>query len=368
MTTRAPSALLLQPFLPPVADLAIEAFRGSTAELCCFIQETWAQAYSGKMPFPVWSKEYFDWQLMPVEGQPDRRIAAYVKGELAAVLLGAPQTLQTPTAVLPGANYSWLSVAKKFRGQGLAAALDKARVALEREHQSDLIVSYRFTGSKHSLAEQPTSKSPLKDFNRRLGFWARPLDGTRLKKWNTDRLEGSFSWLLEKALPGIRWSESSTVRTFERRDLNDCLAVVMKQTAGSQLSIRWDEDSLERQLCGHPISQTVVATVDGHAKGFVNFHLLPFQARTRELVAVVDLICLQQLSMRQRVDLLKSSLSLMRDQGAILALKLRCGDTAALPMLGSGFIPRPKTSSLVLQWVSEAQRVPKRGPVHLLWR
>ncbi len=134
------------------------------------------------------------------------------------------------------------------------------------------------------------------------------------------------------------------------------------------MSVRWDEDSLERQLCGHPITQTVVGTVNGKAKGFVNFLLLPFQARTRELVAVVDLICVDQLPSRQQVDLLKSSLWLMREQGAILALKLRCGDTRAVSMIASGFIPRPKTSSLVLQWISEATVIPKRGPIHLLWR
>ena len=116
------------------------------------------------------------------------------------------------------------------------------------------------------------------------------------------------------------------------------------------------------------ISQTVVAEVSGTIKGFINFHVLPFQGRTREPIAIIDIMAMQNLSSTMQRALLKAALVNMRQQGAILAMKLRCGDEPKLSLLRTGFIPRLPDSVLVLQWTKQLQTIDRRKAIHVLWR
>lgn len=347
---------------------SIREFHGTTRTLQAFVERTWSSAYEGKMSFPVWTEEYFDWQLNPPCGQPDRRLAAYQGEKLAAVLLGAAGQFATDRESLSGAHWSWLSVDSEFRGCGLARRLDEARMHLERDHASDLVVSYRFTGSRHSLAERPSKKFPLKQFNRKLGFWARPLDGRRLARWNLKRVEGEMSRWITPLLPKTTSRAVAGIRRFESSDLAQCCQAANQQFSKCALRVHWDEAALSRQLAGSPVSQTVVAEVEGRVRGFVNFHILPFQGATREPVGIIDLICVDQLPSRLRGRLLNSALGMMQDQGAILVLKIRSGDVSSALMLNSGFLPRLPDSSLVFQWTRTPRDISKNKPVHLLWR
>jgi hypothetical protein len=346
----------------------VKPFTGTNESLQSFIEDTWSDAYSGRMSFPVWSKEYLDWQLANHDGEPDRRLAVYDDDRLVAVLLGTPAKFKTQASVFKGAHWSWLSIAASHRGHGLATLLDQARVNLEHLANSKLVVSYRFTGSKYSLAEKPSSRFPLKRFHSRVGFWARPLDGKRLREWNLDRTEGFLSRIVTPLLPAVRWPLAENVREFAIEELSDCLKVVKRHFENSVLTIDWDDHSLRHQLAGSPVTQTVVAIDDGQVQGFVNFHILPFQGATREPVGIIDMMCVRLLSAKMQATLLKSTLGLMREQGAVLALKIRCGDVPGPLMLRTGFMPRLADSSLVLQWIQSVQEIPGGKPLHLLWR
>ena len=347
----------------------VEPFRGSNGDLQSFVVSTWTEAYQGRMTFPVWSPEYFDWQFHRECDEPDRRLAIYDGESPVAALLGTPSTFRVGSRTIQGAHWSWLSIAKSHRGLGLAKVLDRARVSLEQSVGSDLIVSYRFTGSRHSLAERPSSRFPLKQFARRLGFWARPLDGTRLRRWNPDRAEGLLSQVLVPLLPRISSSfAGGGIRTMEHGDVPDCWRVAQQQFSGCDLQIHWTQESLTHQLLGSPISQTIVAETNGVVRGFINYHILPFQGVTTEPVAIIDLMCFNQLPAEQQTQFVRCALSAMRDDGAILALKIRNGDSAGAPLLRNGFIPRLADSALVLQWTKTLVPVSSRHPVHLLWR
>ena len=349
-------------------NISVKPCKASNSELQAFIQATWEQAYSGRMSFPIWTTEYFNWQLKPRPGGPERRLVAYDNDKLVAALLGRPATFEIDGNKIKGAHWSWLSVVESYRGRGLAKSLDEARVQVEREAGSDLIVSYRFTGSKHSLAERPSKRNPLKDFSRRLGFWARPLDPARLRRWNLNRIEGFMGQIVAPLLPKTVSLPHDGIRIFERDDLQECVQLSDKQFENCVLRIQWNEWTLEHQLAGSPLSQTVVAEWNGEVRGFVNFHVLPFEGATREPMAVIDLICVNQLPRHLQKTLMLSALALMRQQGAILALKLRSGDISAKLMLSTGFIPRLPDSSLVLQWTHQKLSIPKNQPIHLLWR
>lgn len=353
---------------PQSARYVVEPFTGSNEELQNFVVATWSEAYSGRMSFPVWSREYFDWQFAPHDGEPNRRLVVFDGGRLVAALLGTPATFKTPEASFRGAHWSWLSVAASHRGFGLATLLDEARVALEQSANSELVVSYRFTGSKYSLAEQPSARFPLKRFHSRVGFWARPLDGKKLQSWNLDRTEGFLSRVVTPLLPSVHCSKHDEIRPFALSDLGDCLETVKQQFDRYALSIDWNDLSLKHQLAGSPITQTIVCEHAGHVRGLVNFHILPFDGATRESVGIIDMICVKLLPARMQVALLRSALRLMREQGAVLALKVQCRDVSMPLMFRTGFMPRLPDSSLVLQWTQHLQEIPRHQPLHLLWR
>jgi len=208
----------------------------------------------------------------------------------------------------------------------------------------------------------------LKQFARRVGFWVRALDMRRLRAWNVDSTEAFLSGLLA---PFVREIKSGTgcrpAEHFDTNELTDCLQLLRQQTQNHALAIDWDTQSLRHQLCGGA-GQTVVAELAGKVKGFINFHILPFQGRTREPIAIIDIMSLNQLPSRLQRSLLRTTLATMRQQGAILAMKLRSGDEPTSSLLLSGFIPRLPDSSLVLQWTEAVHHLDKRKSVHLLWR
>ncbi|MEP3481669.1 MAG: hypothetical protein ABJZ55_20670 [Fuerstiella sp.] len=357
------------------SEVSVRLFTEGNARFQQFVQQAWSDAYLGKMAFPVWSAEYFDWQFN-LDQNPNRRLAAYIGDQLVGVLAGSEAEFRTSCGkIFSGAHYSWLSVSSAFRGHKIAPLLDAARVAHEQSLNSDLVVSYRFHGSKHSLAERPSAslgkKSTTisaKQLNRRMGFWARPLHPTALRKWNHNLVEGWMAQLAAPVLPKVRHSQSAEVRSFRTEDLAACHRLVTDQQAEFVISNHWSERRLQWQLSGHPVSQTVVAEDEGLVSGFVNFHVLPFQGRTLQPIGIIDLCCCGQLSFKRRRQLLNEVLHRMNQQGAILALKSRTADVSARLMLQTGFSPRPADSALVFQWVGDAKQISSSGAVRLLWR
>lgn len=354
-----------------VNNFDITDFRGTSAELAEFVTNIWSEAYAGKMPFPVWDADFFNWQFRLNTDNPSKRLlAAYSGEELAAVLLGVDFTFRTPRGIHPGAHWSWLSIAPEFRGKGLATALDAERVQREKQLGSELIVSYRYVGSKYSLAERPNEKSSTKQFLRKVGFWTRVLSPKQLAEWNVNRFEG---WLTKTASPLIPIpklkNSNSTIRAFDTTDLPDCLNLIREPSSDKPVAIHWSESELQHQLAGHPITNTMVLEQGDTISGLVNWHVLPFHGRTVRPVAVIDMICFgpNVPGSRQRA-LLNAAMARMVEQGAILALKLRIGDVPASLMWRTNFIPQPADSFLVFQWVNELVDMNRQSKLQILWR
>ncbi|MCA9098525.1 MAG: hypothetical protein KDA36_09070, partial [Planctomycetaceae bacterium] len=84
--------------------LHITTLREDPVELSEFLIEVWKSDYAGKMPFPLWSAEYLDWQLR-ISTHPERNnlIGAYDADRLVAALLGTDYPFQiADEGVVPG--------------------------------------------------------------------------------------------------------------------------------------------------------------------------------------------------------------------------------------------------------------------------
>lgn len=349
--------------------LKVSTYEGSMEDLVQFVNRIWDHSYLGKMTYPRWTVDFFNWQLGP-HLQPSRQnlIAAYDGGTLAGVLLGTSYPYRTPVGRHVGSLWSWLSIDPAYRGQRIAKRLDQERIDRQREHNSRLIVSYRYFGSRHSQAEKPRADSPDLKFNRRIGFWARVLDPSRFAKWHFHRFEGQLARLSAPLLKVPQPSGNPATRPYLDSDLDSCLTLVQQCHAGLVLTIDWDRESLRQQLGGSGPTRTIVAEDQGQIVGLVNFHVLDFHARCIEPVAIIDLLLIHKMSSVGRTALLNAALAAMKCQGAVLALKLRCGDVPVWPLLRTHFIPQPADSHLVLQPVSDAFSIDTKANIHLLWR
>jgi len=350
----------------------VRPYDGTAEELSRFVVGTWRGDYAGKMAFPLWSADYLRWQLrLDDSSARHHQLAAYTGGKLVGALLGLPSSFRTAAGVVSGQHGSWLSIDPAFRGQGMVGELTRERFRQQQEHGAGLIVGYRFVGSKHSLAERPNPKKPdpTRAFHGKLGFWARVLDATRAAAWNVSPLESALTRIGGPFTPNPPAKSFEGIRPFAASDLTGCLAVLYRQAREKSLSVEWTESDLRHHLTGSPLSQTFVAeSPAGEIRGLVNFHILPFLARTEEPVAVIDIIAQGELSWLDGDRLLNAALHRMREQGAILALKLRCGDAPWGTMLRTHFVPRLPDSYLVLQWTDAVQSLPRGSALHLLWR
>ena len=352
--------------------LEIRTFDGTAEELATFVVGVWQAAYGGRMAFPMWSAPYLDWQLrLGDEKTRPLQLAAYRDGRLVGTLLATSQRFRTPAGVIDGWHGSWLSVFADERGSGIVKQLAQERLRRTAEAGGKLIVSYRFVGSRHSLAERPVrgKTSPGKVFAGKVGFWARVLDSRKAAAWNVNFVEAQLTAWSRLLTPSPHVGKgAATIRACRADDLPGCVEVMQTETAKLPLAVDWDAATLSHQLLGSTLAKTVVAEVDGKVRGLVNYHVLPFLGRTTELVGIIDLIAVRGLAARDQLWLINTALGEMQRAGAVLAMKLRCGDAPWSLMLKSHFVPRLPDSHLVLQWIGDAVDVPVGQGTHLLWR
>jgi GNAT superfamily N-acetyltransferase len=351
-------------------NLTIDNFRGSAEELNQFVVKTWESDYAGKMIFPRWTTDYFQWQFRLANYYPSHHfLAAYDGDQLAGVLLGTDYPFRTASKNFTGSQWSWLTIHPNYRGHGIATLLDQERVRRLKAVDNPLIVSFRYVGSQVSKAERPRKVGNNSKFLRKIGFWSRVLRPGRFSRWHVNALERNLVWAAAPVIPKPHWPTTKfIIRNMQAEDVTAVTALTRSLAPLFPLSINWDDDSLNHQCLGHSISQSLVAEVAGEIVGMINFHVLPFQAKTIEPVGVIDIIISQPKQLQYAEKLLHAACSRMYDQGAILALKLHAGDTSVLSMLKTNFLPLPPDSYLVLQWTDQTQTIPSDAPVHLLWR
>ena len=350
--------------------ISIESWRRSAEDLAEFVNRIWEHSYAGKMPFPHWTAEYLRWQLR-MEGRPESRnlLAAYEGTNPVGVLLGTDYVFRSPAGIHPGSQWSWLSVCPEHRGRGIVKALDRERVHRQEAAGARLIVSYRYVGSRHSLAERPDRICPSQKFHRKVSSSVRVLDPTRFRKWCSNRIQG----LLAQLAAPTSWirlprTSDSGIRDFSMGDLEACVELLNASFSSCVLAIHWNNETLRHQLCGSSLSQTLILEDKGRISGLVNFHALPYQDRTVENIGLFDLIAFGNIPTDSKVRLINAALTRMMEHGIILAVKLRCGDTAAWPMARARFIPQPAQSFLVLQRIGDPVHIPSDARMHLLWR
>lgn len=352
--------------------IRLDDYQGTSAKLAEFITSTWRKSYEGKMTFPLWSAEYFEWQLRWKNPHFRRNlIAIYDDARLVATLLGSEYPYRCGQEIVPGSIWSWMTIDPVYRGRGFAKLLNEERIRRMQDRKIDLVVSYRYFGSKSSLAERPhrNSGDNTAKFHNKVGFWVRVLNPQGVCDWS---LSSAAAWGARLTSP---WAplpklgkEEKYIRKATPADIPQCLELIHEKTNSLPFAIHWDQESLSNQLLGSSLSTTLVYEREEKIEGFINFHLLTSFSKCEGQMGLLDVMSTQRLSSHKSLYLMYAVMQEMLNQGAILTLKLRSGDEDLLLMLRSYFAPRAPESHLVLQWIGQEREVPKNAKMHLLWR
>ena len=353
--------------------LEVRSYEGSPEELAKFVVSQWTASYGGRMAVPDWSADYFRWQLRMDEPEQRRHlIAAYDGAQLAGVVPHFPMQFSLDGEKFSASQASWLSVAPEFRGQGVAGKLIQGSRAIHRELGLRFQLGFAYYGHQSSqapkfwLRSQTTTTAAI----RKAGFWVRVLDSPQAAKWNLSTFQRWVTKLTSpvSTVPRICSRPNLLIRPAEQRDLPRCLLLAEKSTRHCDLRLIWDSDSLNRQLGLSGFSQALVAEEDGELRGCITYHILPITGRRKAPVGILDLVLVSELSRPARIELLNSVLLSLKQQGAIVALKLRVGDYPRSLFMGLDWLFRPSDSHVLVTWAGEPQSLPRLGRIHVLWR
>jgi GNAT superfamily N-acetyltransferase len=353
--------------------LEVRSFDGSPEELSNFVVSQWTASYGGCMAVPGWSADYFRWQLRMDEPEYRRHIiAAYDGTQLAGVVPHFPVEFSLDGERFAASQASWLSVAPEFRGQGVAAKMIQGSRSLHRDLGLRFQLGFAYFG--HQASQAPRfwlrSQTATTETIRKVGFWVWVLDPSHAVDWNPSSFQRWITRLTAPlcGVPKIRPRSNLVIRPAEKRDLPRCLMLADQSTRHCRLRLIWDAESMSRQLGFHGFSHALVAEEDGELRGCVTFYLLPMMGRTQAAFGIMDLVLVSELSASARVELLNSALLLMKQHGAIAALKLRVGDYPRSLFMRLGWIPRPSDSHVLVTWADEPQSLPQLRRIHVLWR
>lgn len=349
--------------------MEVRTNEGTAEELSQFVIGVWREAYAGRMAFPLWTADYFDWQLnLASSAAREHMLAAWCDGQLAGVLLGWSFACRRGERRDHAVLSSWLSVRPEFRGRGVVKALKAEQDARMLAKGDGLVFAYRYYGSEHSLSKKPTADQLASGRwdSRRVGFWVRILSPVRAANWYLN------PWQRRVTLVGAPFTRSprppryrDRIRRWEPGDLVGSVQLLQSRPRIA-CGIDWDAESLGRHCTG--FGNCLVAEVDGAIRGLVTWHVLRFVGATEEPVAILDIVAIETLPSSAQRAILNAALFEMKQQGGVFALKLRTGDSPSLSMIQAGFIPWFADSFETLHSVAGPVTPILDQPHHVLWR
>lgn len=352
----------------------IRAFEGTAEELSEFAVSTWKSSYTGTVPVPNWTADYFRWQLQ-ADTTGDRRhlMAAYDGSKCAGIVLCAPYQFELEGRQIAGSQASWLSVHSDYRRQGIAGRLKKGAMQSSRDQGQQFQIGFVFHGAKQSIGprfwlNKKRMTSVGQSIGSHLGFWARALDAQRLAEWSVDAKERLLAKISRPFVgpPKVSSVAGTVIREFREEDLPRCVELANQATQHCDFRLLWDTTTLKRHLEG--FGQCLVCVQKDIIEGFVAYHSLVFSGLCDARVGIIDLVCVSQLNRSSSAALLDSVLVDLQQAGAIVALKLRCGDYPRSLFWRWGWSPAPAHSHTLFSWVNKPIVHAPIKHCHLLWR
>lgn len=322
-----------------MSQIAIRTYQGDGADLAELTNRIWRGAVGGKMLFPLWDRDYFQWRLLdPRAGGSDFHLAAYDGDRLVGCVLAEPRTFDVLGQRKRATLSSWLTVDKGAKDPRLALRLLAELRRRHREREMAFSMGYAGSAARDFWAGLAARSPGEIQFLDRISFWSRPFDAAAVGASGFSFVE-RHGPRLARYLPALRQVPRTPVRAFDAaRDLSRCLDWLSAQAAGAEVRIVWEPERLELELA-HPRARTLVLD-DGERGGFINYYSIRMLGAAEVQVGVIDLFA-GTLPFLQTLALLGAACDRMREEGVELAVMMRAASAPSRAMLAAGFVPYP---------------------------
>jgi GNAT superfamily N-acetyltransferase len=329
--------------------VSIGTFKGDYEGLERMAHASWRDEY-GEASFPNFYRPAFLHYLfdrIPAE-KTDHLVSAYKDGEIVAFLANLPQRFHFRGGVYNAIYSCLLVVRKEYLRQGVALALVRAAVEVNKKYGYDfslltLETGHRSTAMMNKLRGEGNRIEPI----RKSGVMARILDLGRVDaSENLKRYEKAAIRLLgahrpPKAAPGV------VLRDYRDADLDACHGLLDRYKDTVTLARICDRAELAPELSYPDVARTHVWEKDGRVQAMINFILHDHLGKTVERWAWINHVAFPDLSPAERASFLRAYLARIRDDGFVGTIDFTKRGWPAGPFYRARFIPYPRAVNLV---------------------
>lgn len=189
------------------------------------------------------------------------------------------------------------------------------------------------------------------------GFWAKFLRPDAMARAGIERWERLASRLAGPLLRRTPFGPDAHVRSYVATDLDRCLEMSERTSAGVDWATRWTAAELAAQLGGASYT-TLVHERDGIVRAFVNYHTFPMHGRELVRCAMLHHWAEDGMTAPARIRFVSHVCTGLRDAGVDMVIAPRSATMPAAALLANLFLPASEGFHIGLFPTRGTQAVP----------
>ena len=316
----------------------IRSYCGDFEDVAELMGRVWMPEYRGRLWVPIPDAAYLRWRF----GPESRAVcsAAYEGTILVGTIFSAPSPLLISGSVYPASLSSVFTVDPEHRRIALPLVQHLRR---SNEERGIAITTGMVLGDPTSISYRFWTKY-AETFPENFRFLFR---GSYLAKFLSPQVmaqSGVRAWerVASRAfgplLGAIPFGYDQHVRPYRAEDLEQCVQILDKSSAGIDFALVWPPDDLS-YLLSNPTSGTLVFDRGNCVLGLAHYHLLMMQGRDAVQSALLDLWADDHLAGSDRMRFVAHLCRFLRDAGVHAIVAPRCAMMPQTALLANLFVP-----------------------------
>jgi hypothetical protein len=316
----------------------IRSYCGDFEDVAELMHRVWLPEYRGRLWVPIPDAEYLRWRFGP--GSNALCPAAYEGAKLVGTIFSAPTPLRISGSVYPASLSSVFTVDPDHRRIALSLVQHLRRC---NEEHGIAITTGMVLGDPASISYRFWTKY-AETFPQNFRFLFR---GTYLAKFLSPQVmaqSGIRAWervasrALGPILGAIPYGYDQHVRPYCAADLEQCVRILEKASAGVDFALVWPSEDLS-YLLSNPTSGTLVFERAKRVAGIAHYHIMMMQGRDPVRAALLDLWADDNLSSVDRIRFVAHLCRFLRDAGVHAVVAPRCAMMPQAALLANLFVP-----------------------------
>jgi GNAT superfamily N-acetyltransferase len=319
--------------------IEVRDFAGDAAALSAFVVAGWRANYQSSGYVPVWTADYFRWQLPSLAADHTEGIvAAYERGRLVGVYPSEVVPIRIRGEHAIATMSSWLTVDPGFLRAGIGRAmLDEVR-RFNQKVGGIFNCGFVNEGAGKARVFWTASAGQATMF-KRPRMWVRVLDWSGLSQALWSRLDKASAFVAAMmGGPPPTPADGNLIFPYQPTHLDSCHALFQQHMRGFDLEYCWDRNRLAHHLGFGSPSRTLVLASPSAVEGYANFHILDAHGRNAFRFGIVEFVP-ARLPQAKAVALLNAVLATMRNEGVALVMLLGPPVHRQSVLLRCGFLP-----------------------------